>query len=137
MMKHTTIAMATLAALLAGGPAHAVGGPDKDDGGGSRTVQGRNDIEGEIIGTPSKGSPFAKLEIGMTQDEASDLVSGPKQCGAYQTGKQWIPFRFSSSDTVRSECVYKGIGSLIYTQNRRGSFLLKIVNDATEDGMRE
>lgn len=136
MTKSMAIAVGVLAALLVGAPVQGAGASDKDEG-ATRAVQGRNDIEGEIIGVAAKGSRFAKLEIGMTQDEVTDLIGSGKQCGAYQTGKAWIPFRFSSSDTMRSECNYAGAGSLIYTQNKRGSYLLKIVNDASEDGLRD
>lgn len=152
MMKKTTMSLvlpfALSASALAAGSADATpraasgmasgaGESASKDDDGARQVKGRNEVEGEITGTPAKGSPFANLEIGMAQDDVNDRIGSGQDCGAYQTGKQWIPFRFSSNDTIRSECNYKGAGRLIYTKNKRGSFLLKIINDASEDGVRD
>lgn len=149
MVKKTSIAAVAVLALIAGSYAPAADAAlawskkkDKQtsettDEGPSRTVQGKNDIEGEIIGEAVAGGPFSKLEIGMSQSQVHDLIGSGKECGAYATGKAWIPFRFSSSDTVRTECAYTGEGRLIFTtQDNGGVYLLKIVNDVSEDGYR-
>ena len=105
-----------------------------DDGG--RVVKGKNDIEGEIIGNATPGSPFSKLEIGMSQSQVNDLIGSGRECGSYVTGKAFIPFHWGS-DNARTECNYKGAGRLIFSQQANGSaYLLKIVNDTSEDGYR-
>ena len=151
MVKKTSIVAGALLAMIAGSYTPAADaalawGKKKDkqaqaseatDEGPSRTVQGKNDIEGEIIGEAVAGGAFSKLEIGMSQNQVQDLIGSGKECGAYATGKAWIPFRFSSSDTVRTECAYTGEGRLIFTtQDNGGIYLLKIVNDVSEDGYR-
>jgi hypothetical protein len=103
---------------------------------GGRVVKGKNNIEGEIIGTAAPGSPFNKLEIGMSDNQVRDLIGSGKECGTYMTGKAWIPFHFGS-DNSRQECNYAGAGRLIFSNQASGaSYLLKIVNDASEDGYR-
>ncbi len=153
MVKKTSIAAGIVLAMIAGSHApNADAAPgwgrhqDKQEQekaaeaaapGATRTVKGKNDIEGEIIGEAAADSPFTKLGIGMSQNQVHDLIGPGKECGAYATGKAWIPFRFTSADTVRTECAYKGSGRLIFTtQANGGIYLLKIVNDASEDGYR-
>ena len=105
-----------------------------DDGG--RVVKGKNDIEGEIIGDAAPGSAFGKLEIGMSRNQVRDLIGEGKECGEYITGKMFIPFHFGG-DNMREECAYASQGRLIFTQAANGSaYLLKIVNDTSEDGYR-
>lgn len=157
MLKKTSIVAAVAFALVAGGyvpdaaaklpwgkkkaqdeqPKAEEASEGEGDDGPSRTVKGKNDIEGEIFGEAAAGSPFAKLEIGMSQNQVNDLIGAGKECGTYQTGKAWIPFRYSSNDIVRNECNYTGAGRLVFTQSSNGgSYLLQIVNDANEDGYR-
>jgi hypothetical protein len=116
-------------------PAEKPAAEERTDDGG-RVVKGKHDIEGEIIGEAAPGSPFRKLEIGMSQTQVNDLIGMPKECGSYITGKAFIPFHFGS-DNARTECNYKGAGRLIFSQQSNGAaYLLKIVNDASEDGYR-
>lgn len=109
----------------------------------SRDVTGRNGVEGEIIGEEIAGSPFTKLEIGMSQRQVRDVIGAARQddaeCGQYFTGKSFIPFHFGG-DKVRTECAYKGLGRLVFTNqsdfNDR-AVLIKIEYDASEDGYRD
>ena len=64
----------------------------------SREVTGRNDIEGEIVGNEIPGSPFTKLEIGMSLRQVRKELGEKRQddayCCSYFTGKSFIPFHF-------------------------------------------
>jgi hypothetical protein len=109
----------------------------------SREVTGRNDVEGEIVGTEIPGSPFAKLEIGMSLKQVKKALGDKRQddadCGSYLTGKSFIPFHFGG-DKVRQECAYEGLGRLVFTNQSDfddKAVLIKIEYDATEDGERE
>ena len=109
----------------------------------SREVTGRNDIEGEIVGNESPGSPFTKLEIGMSMRQVRKELGEKRQddadCGTYFTGKSFIPFHFGG-DKVRQECAYEGLGRLVFTNQSDfddKAFLIKIEYDASEDGERD
>ena len=109
------------------------------DHGPMRTVKGKDGVEGEIYGTAAAGSPFSKLEIGMPQKQVQDLIGHrDADCGAYVTGKAWIPF-YHGGDTHRWECAYKGLGRLIFSSPSAydsRSVLIKIVNDPKDSGYR-
>lgn len=70
--------------------------------------------EGAIVGTPAKNSKFAKLKIGHTFREVTDLIGAPDDIHRHETGKRWIPFYFGS-DVMRMQASYKGEGCLTYT----------------------
>ena len=136
-MKHHILAggIALIAGMLLATNASAEKKKSEVDG-PVKTITGQHDIEGEIIGNPIAGSPFGKLEIGMSQTQVNDLIGPAKECGAYVTGKAWIPFHFGS-DNSRVECNYKGHGRLIFSNQANGAvYLLKIVYDANESGYR-
>jgi len=102
-----------------------------------REVKGLNGYSGEIIGKPVPNSPFNKLQIGMPLKQVMDIVGVADDEGAYSTAKSYIPFAHYAGDNVRSEGVYKGLGRLIFSQaNNGGSYLIKIIHDASEDGYR-
>jgi hypothetical protein len=102
-------------------------------------VKGRGSWEGEITGKPGRNSKFAKLEIGMSMKEVTDLAGQPTDSGAYVTGKAWIPFYFGS-DRHRFEMVYKNQGRLIFAGGSLGNFtggnLIWIIHNGTEPGYR-
>jgi hypothetical protein len=111
----------------------------KDKQTDTQTVKGINDWEGEITGKPAPGSKFAKLKIGMSMKQVTDLIGQPSDQGAYVTGKAWIPFYFGS-DRYRHEMVYKGQGRLIFAGGSRGDYssgnLISIIHNAQEGGYR-
>nr|WP_320011233.1 hypothetical protein [uncultured Desulfobulbus sp.] len=80
---------------------------------GIQHVKGINGWEGDIIGTPARGSSFNKLKIGMSLKQVTDLIGEPSDQGAYITGKSFIPFYFGS-DMHRTELVYEHKGRLIF-----------------------
>jgi len=111
----------------------------KVEGGHGQQVKGIGDWDGEITGKPAPGSPFTKLQIGMSLKQSTDLVGPPTDQGAYITGKAFIPFYFGS-DRHRYELVYKNVGRLIFAGGSFGDFnsghLIWIIHCATEPGYR-
>ena len=71
-------------------------------------------IDGELIGTPAKNSKFAKLHLGQTFREVSDLIGAPDDILRHETGKRWIPYYFGS-DAQRLQVYYRNEGCLTYT----------------------
>lgn len=142
-MSSKILVVACAMALLASAALPADAAKKKSDEPPSREVVGRDEVEGEIIGHEIEGSPFQKLEIGMSLRQVRDVVGKAAQedaeCGSYFTGKSFIPFHFGG-DKVRQECNYKGLGRLVFTNqsdfNDR-AVLIKIEYDATEDGYRD
>lgn len=139
--KFLVVACAAVVLMANAGPADAR--KKKADEPPSREVTGRNGVEGEIVGTEIAGSPFGKLEIGMsfkqTEDILGDKATSDADCGQYMTGKQFIPFHFGG-DKVRTECAMKGLGRLVFTNQsdfEGRKVLIRIEYDATEDGYRE
>jgi hypothetical protein len=63
-----------------------------------------------------KGHPFAKVQVGMTQPEVQKILGDPTGRHEYPTGKNWIPF-YHGPDRWRSEWLYKGKGSIVFTHN--------------------
>jgi len=91
--------------------------------------------------TPSKPIPpdsiFAKVKVGMSEDEVIATIGAPTTLDTYQTGKAFIPFHFSGSDDVRQCGHYKGVGTITYSLNSTyGSSysVLSIDYDPTEPG---
>lgn len=102
-----------------------------------REVKGLNGYSGEIIGKPVPNSPFNKLQIGMPMKQVMEIVGVADDEGSYSTARSYIPFAHYAGDNVRSEGVYKGRGRLIFSQaNNGGTYLIKIIHDASEDGYR-
>ncbi|WP_432729757.1 hypothetical protein [Variovorax sp. W6] len=111
----------------------------KVEAGSGRTVKGLNGYEGEITGNPARNSKFARLQIGMSARQVTDLAGQPTDQGAYVTGKAFIPFYFGS-DRHRFEMTYKGQGRLIFAGGGMGDFssgnLIWIIHNANESGYR-
>lgn len=93
----------------------------KVEAGSGRTVKGLNGYEGEITGNPARNSKFARLQIGMSARQVTDLAGQPTDQGAYVTGKAFIPFYFGS-DRHRFEMTYKGQGRLIFAGGGMGDY---------------
>ena len=71
-------------------------------------------ISGEIVGTPTKGSKFSKLKIGMKLDQVKNLIGKPNHTDSRVTGKQYQPFYFGG-DTQRVEAFYNNEGRLTFS----------------------
>lgn len=63
-------------------------------------------------------SPFAKIKEGMSKDEVFVTIGMPTSQGAYATGKAFIPFHYGG-DNYRTIARYKGIGTIIFSQDSR------------------
>lgn len=101
--------------------------------GNTRIVKSRDGkLEGELVGTPARGSRFAKLQIGMRMNEVNSLIGTPDDLDRHETGKRWIPFYFGS-DAQRMQVLYKGEGCLTYTGGNvfggGGNELIRITAD--------
>jgi outer membrane protein assembly factor BamE (lipoprotein component of BamABCDE complex) len=111
----------------------------KVEAGSGRTVKGLNGYEGEITGNPARNSKFARLQIGMSARQVTDLAGQPTDQGAYVTGKAFIPFYFGS-DRHRFEMTYKGQGRLIFAGGGMGDYssgnLIWIIHNPNESGYR-
>jgi hypothetical protein len=109
------------------------------EAGHGKQVKGLGGWEGEITGKPAPKSKFAKLQIGMSMKQATDLVGQPTDSGAYITGKAWIPFYFGS-DRTRFEMIYKNQGRLVFAGGSLGDYtgghLVWIINNSREGGYR-
>lgn len=68
---------------------------------------------GEIVGTPARGSKFAKLKLGMTLKEAVAKIGPPDNQWQRPTGKAHIPFYFGDDRWVL-EYSYKKEGKLTF-----------------------
>ncbi len=66
-----------------------------------------------IIGTPARGSKFAKLKLGMTMNEVFAKIGKPNAQWHRPTGKAHIPFYFGDDRWV-FECSYKKEGRLTF-----------------------
>lgn len=84
-------------------------------------------------------SPLAKIRIGMTPQEVSNILGMSTNQVAYSTGKAWIPFYYGD-DTRRVEWSYKGMGRVVFTGGNvfggGGGEVLRIDYDPNEDGVR-
>lgn len=111
----------------------------KVEAGSGKTVKGLNGYEGEITGNPARNSKFARLQIGMSARQVTDIAGQPTDQGAYVTGKAFIPFYFGS-DRHRFEMTYKGQGRLIFAGGGMGDFssgnLIWIIHNPNESGYR-
>ncbi len=66
-----------------------------------------------MIGTPARGSKFAKLKLGMTMNEVFSKIGRPNAQWHRPTGKAHIPFYFGDDRWV-FECSYKKEGRLTF-----------------------
>ncbi|HTO06235.1 MAG TPA: hypothetical protein VMR86_04185 [Myxococcota bacterium] len=64
-----------------------------------------------------KGHPFAKIQEGMSDADVKKILGDPSDRHEYITGKAFIP-HYYGSDTSRSEWIYKGKGSIVFSRNR-------------------
>lgn len=76
-------------------------------------------FEGELVGTPAPNSGFAKLLIGMSDEEVNKLLGNPPtRSHYYESGKRWIPFYYGN-DAIRMQVQFEGEGCLVYAAGNR------------------
>lgn len=104
---------------------------------GSYTEATEAESKRGIYGNPPRNSPFAKLKLGMSSKQVTDLIGEPTDQKSYMTGKIWIPFYFGS-DRARLEYRYKGQGVLTFVGG--GGFvssnftLYRVIYNPKEEG---
>lgn len=85
------------------------------------------------------GSPLAKITLGMTPQEVSNILGMPTNQVSYATGKAWIPWYFGD-DARRTEWSYKGLGRVVFTGGNvfggGGGHVNRVDYDPTETGIR-
>ena len=79
-----------------------------------------NGTEGEITGTPARGSKFSRIGIGMSMKQVTDLIGEPTDQSSHMTGKSFIPFYFGG-DMARIEYFYRGEGQVSFSPTGFGS----------------
>jgi hypothetical protein len=82
-------------------------------------------------------SIFAKVKVGMSQDQVFATIGQPTSLDRYQTGKAWIPFHFSGSDDARSTAHYKGVGTITFSLDSAYSSSFSVISidyDPSEPG---
>ena len=131
----------TTTAAPAAAPAPAATAAKPADASGVRIVKSRNGkFDGEMIGTPTASSKFAKLQIGMEFNEVTQLIGGPSAMHTHETGKRWIPFYFGN-DATRMQADYSGEGCLAFTGGSvfggGGNELIRITADPSGTKCRE
>src|SRR4029078_8989727 len=57
---------------------------------------------------PPANSKLAKVQVGMTKKQVSDILGQPTDENSYATGKMWIPFYFGN-DVRRMSWYYNGV----------------------------
>lgn len=77
-------------------------------------------------GMPAAHSKFAKVKIGMSNQEVMSLIGPPTSQSSHQTGKAWIPF-FHGSDVYRFEYYYKNEGDLTFSPAHPGDSTLALM----------
>ena len=94
----------------------------------------------QIVGDIPPGSPFSKIDIGMSAKHVIDLIGPPTDQKNYVTGKAFVPFYFGS-DRARVEYLYKGQGRITLTGGSGfggGSYKVhRIIYDSSETGYSE
>jgi len=84
-------------------------------------------------------SPLAKIKIGMTAQEVSNILGMPTNQVSYASGKAWIPFYFGD-DARRTEWSYKGIGRVVFSGGNvyggGGGHVERVDYDPNETGIR-
>jgi hypothetical protein len=81
----------------------------------SKEAPAAKSSEGEIVGTPARGSKFSKIKLGMTLAEVAAKIGAPTKQWTHPTGKSAIPFYFGPDRWV-IEYSYKGEGLLTFNQ---------------------
>ena len=84
-------------------------------------------------------SPLAKIKVGMTAQEVSNVLGMPTNQVSYASGKAWIPYYFGD-DARRTEWSYKGLGRVVFTGGNvfggGGGHVERIDYDPNETGIR-
>jgi len=81
--------------------------------------------------------PITSAVVGMSQDEVMSLCGPPTATTSHMTGKQWKPFNFKGSDTMRTYLLYKGQGRVVMSNDSHYStsaHVLEVMINPNETG---
>jgi hypothetical protein len=67
---------------------------------------------------PPANSKLAKVQLGMSKKQVTDVLGQPTDENSYATGKMWIPFYFGN-DVRRTSFYYKGMGRVVFADGKR------------------
>jgi hypothetical protein len=70
--------------------------------------------------------PISAATVGMSLQEAEDLIGPPTSTTEHITGKAFIPFNFKGGDTYRIIYLYKGQGRVIFSSTSRYARTLRV-----------
>jgi hypothetical protein len=87
--------------------------------------------ESGIVGKIPPGSPFSKIQIGMSMQHVYDLIGEPTDTVSYPTGKAFNPFYYGG-DRYRTEVRYKGQGRITFAGRQHKVY--RIIYDPKEKG---
>jgi outer membrane protein assembly factor BamE (lipoprotein component of BamABCDE complex) len=62
---------------------------------------------------PPANSKLAKVQLGMSKKQVTDVLGQPTDENSYATGKMWIPFYFGN-DVRRTSFYYKGMNRMVF-----------------------
>ena len=122
-MKFSNLILPVLSALLLAACGSQPAKPDESEKAPAAKAAPAKEVvkkteaapEGEVVGTPAKGSKFAKLKIGMTHAEVQKLIGQPANEWHHPTGKASIPFYFGHDRWVlKSSYKTEGVLSFNY-----------------------
>jgi len=84
-------------------------------------------------------SPLAKVQVGMTAQDVSNILGMPTNQVSYSTGKAFIPWYFGD-DVRRTEWSYKGLGRVVFNGGNvfggGGGHVERVDYDPNETGVR-
>jgi hypothetical protein len=127
-MRRLIIGMLCVVALAAG---------CSSKNGGAATPEGA--AQPAVAQPPPPDSPLAKIQIGMTAQEVSNILGMPTNQVSYATGKAWIPFYYGD-DARRTEWSYKGLGRVVFAGGNvfggGGGRVNRVDYDPSETGIR-
>ncbi|ROS01218.1 hypothetical protein EDC56_1647 [Sinobacterium caligoides] len=121
----TTLTLPVALSLLISG-CESIPTMSKDD---SSKKSNTETVQQEQAKAPA-GSKFAKLSVGMSKTQVTDLIGIWSDYEVYSTGKAYIPF-YHGKDKVRTTLYYKNEGIIVIGGNDR---VVSINYDAKEDG---
>jgi outer membrane protein assembly factor BamE (lipoprotein component of BamABCDE complex) len=84
----------------------------------AKTVTGKDNVTGQVVGKVDSSSKFLPLQIGMTRKEVEQLLGRPTDLAAQGSDSGWLPYYFGS-DTWSTESCYRGEGRLVFNTESR------------------
>lgn len=71
---------------------------------------------------------FSKIQVGMSQQQVTDLLGPPTGQSQHMTGKQWQPFNYGARDLQRMMYFYKGVGRIEFSLKSGYEGVFRVIN---------